>query len=69
MPLRYLVFAGSRYYPLGGANDFKGSYNFLDDATEKVAKLLQADEYGCTDLEWAHIFDTTINLIIYRRAQ
>jgi hypothetical protein len=31
---RYLVFGCTKYYPLGGWDDFRGSFNTLEDAEE-----------------------------------
>lgn len=41
---RYLVFAYECYYPNGGWNDFKGSYDTLEEA--KVAAKLCKREYN-----------------------
>ena len=49
MTTKYLLFAGSRYYPSGGASDCKGVYDTKEDAIESVAKGLG---WGC---DWAHI--------------
>ena len=35
---RYLVFAGSDYYPLGGWEDFKGAFDTKEEATEFIAR-------------------------------
>lgn len=53
--MKYLLFAGDYYYPVGGWNDFKGKFDDLE-----VAK--QAAEEKNHD--WAHIvnLDDTIML-------
>ena len=33
--MAYLLFAGNDYYPKGGANDLKGSFDTLDSAIAK----------------------------------
>jgi hypothetical protein len=47
---RYLLFAGSAYYPLGGWDDFKGDF---DDAKEAMARVahLQDDWWHLVDIE------------------
>jgi len=49
---RFLLFAGNDYYPEGGANDFKGSYDSIEDAVK--AHNPKEFEY---DGGWANIFD------------
>jgi len=49
---RYLVFAGICYYPLGGWDDFKGSFK-----TKKEA-LLEAKKDWDEGWTWAHIVDS-----------
>ncbi len=44
---RFIVFAGDNYYPCGGAYDFMGEFEDLDDA-------MQSPSRG----DWYHIFDT-----------
>jgi hypothetical protein len=46
---RYLIFAGSNYYPSGGWDDFRGSTDTLDEATS-IAKGGRHD--------WWHVVDT-----------
>lgn len=46
---KYLLFAGSQYYPSGGWNDFKGDFDSIHDARE-AAKLIKWD--------WAHVVNT-----------
>ena len=45
MTKKYLLFAGSQYYPEGGASDFIGFYDTIQDA--QIARP--------EDIDWAHI--------------
>ena len=45
---RYLLFSGEAYYPMGGAEDFQGSYT-------TVAECVQADGIFA---DWWNILDT-----------
>jgi hypothetical protein len=49
-PLRFLVFAGSHYYPLGGWEDFRGSAATFDDA-EAAAIAMKCDWHQVIDME------------------
>lgn len=54
---RYLVFAGSQYYPYGGWSDFQGDWDTLAEAVE----------YSCLcgiAFDWWHIVDTTTKQIV-----
>ncbi len=44
---RYMVFAGDYYYPRGGMDDHRGSYDTMVDAV-----------YGVGSCDWWHILDT-----------
>jgi hypothetical protein len=46
--MKYLLFAGDTYYPSGGAKDFIGSYESLEEAIKAVPGY-----------DWAHIADST----------
>lgn len=62
---RFLVFAGSNYYPCGGWSDFVGAYDSLEEAraaAEERKTLGQAYEargqtFRCTPDDWAHVVD------------
>ena len=43
----YLLFAGRDFYPVGGADDFQGSYDTLSKAIKEGYKL--------KDKNWFHI--------------
>ena len=57
---RYLVFAGSTYYPAGGWNDFCGSFDSELDALDYIARK-------DSDCEWWHIVDTTTEQVTRRK--
>jgi hypothetical protein len=46
---RYLMFAGSHYYPCGGWEDFKGCYDTVEEA-EAAARAEKED--------WTQVVDT-----------
>lgn len=48
--MRYKLFAGDRYYPLGGFRDFHGYVSSIEEAREKL------DQLDLT-MGWAHIVD------------
>lgn len=52
MSKQFLLFAGDDYYPEGGAEDFIGSYDRLDDAI----KAHDPNEYLVAG-GWANVFD------------
>lgn len=47
---RYIVFAGSDYYPGGGWGDFRGDFDTLEEARALIKTLL--------DYDWQQIVDT-----------
>jgi hypothetical protein len=47
---RYLVFAGDKYYPLGGMYDFQQDYESRSEAIRVASSEMWA-------LSWAHIYD------------
>ena len=49
---RFALFAGSNYYPDGGFNDFRGSFDTSAEAVRAVADLK-----GLVD--WWHVIDLT----------
>jgi hypothetical protein len=51
---RYLLFTGTNYYPKGGARDYKGSFDSIEDAIDNVN---QNDD-------WANIFDAQTESIV-----
>lgn len=53
---RFLLFAGYTYYPAGGWNDFRDSFDTFDEGQEHLKKLTEASGYT---INWGHIVDTT----------
>ncbi len=51
---RYLVFAGRRYYPMGGWDDFMGSVPTLEEAMPLALSRLGRGE---TDISWVIVKD------------
>lgn len=54
---RYLMFAGSEYYPAGGWGDFVDSYDTIDEAKAAMSPR-HHDWYGLTDSETGEELDT-----------
>lgn len=53
MPIKYLLFCGSFYYPSGGWEDFHGVFSTLDGA--KNAALKKSIEEEWYNYGWYHI--------------
>lgn len=51
---RFLLFAGARYYPGGGWEDFKGSFDSHKEAEQYSLSLELSEEYYGY---WAHWVD------------
>lgn len=49
---RYLLFIGLHYYPLGGWDDFKDSFDTVEEAKQYFTDL----DMGCG--AWSQIIDT-----------
>ena len=60
---RFLVFAGSDYYPAGGWHDFIGDFANYDEAKAKAMLYHDQRPVGKDRLWWAHIVDL-VNLKI-----
>lgn len=57
---RFLLFEGEDYYPVGGWEDFTGSF-------KSVAQAQAAKKYHLYDGGWAHIVDLeTGTIILYK---
>jgi len=52
---KFLLFAGLRYYPLGGGEDLQGGYNSLEKAIQ-AHNSIKYDQYD--DGGWANILNT-----------
>lgn len=54
---RYLLFAGSTYYPAGGWHDFRGDFDSIEEAKAKIDQDEEAsDGWGAYD--WSHCIDS-----------
>lgn len=60
MKKRFLVFAGEIYYPKGGWEDYKVSFDLLSDAIMWIEKNVED-----IDIEWAHVYDNKEERICY----
>lgn len=58
---RYILFYGVYDYPSGGAFDIQGYSNDLSCLVDKIYR----DKEIPQTLNWAHIYDTVNNEIIY----
>lgn len=59
---RFLLFGGDQYYPAGGWQDYKGSFETLTDALRGAAGNLRDTDTGTWD--WWHIVDLSTNQIV-----
>lgn len=53
----YILFSGNNYYPLGGCEDFVGTFKTIGDAIKAYNENVLTDD----ELDWANIFCTTKN--------
>lgn len=51
--LRYMLFSGPTYYPDGGFNDYRGSYESVEEAVAEIT--LRRDQTRMVD--WFHVVD------------
>jgi len=51
---RYALFAGDYYYPSGGWNDFRGSFETVEAAVDAVAP----------HYDWYHVVDLTTGELV-----
>lgn len=60
---RYLAFAGDWYYPLGGWEDFVGSFGSIIDAKEAAL------DYGPfpDEPDWAHVVDVETGEKVWKK--
>ncbi len=60
---RFLVFAGSNYYPKGGWDDFRGAHDTLEEAKTAILDSLVSPmsnpKYAPTH-DWCHIIDVQL---------
>ncbi len=64
----YFVFAGERYYPEGGAEDFVGFYDTLEEAekvmVERCLSINPYGEYGVPgDGAWGHVTNQYMRIV------
>lgn len=53
---RYLLFAGDYQHPKGGWNDFKGTFDTIEECEEYY-------KTSCYFCDWGYVVDTTTGLI------
>lgn len=53
----FLLFAGHEYYPRGGALDFKGAFDTLEEATLKGASVQLGPKENYSMWNWFHVAD------------
>lgn len=57
---RFILFAGYTYYPCGGADDMRGSFDTLLEATTQAAT---------THCDWWHVLDTQTGEVAAKHSQ
>lgn len=66
---RYLLFYGDIYYPQGGMDDYKNSFDSLEEAVIFVDTYINENKIYDTvqeewEYRWAHVYDiTTMNKV------
>lgn len=55
---RFVLFSGEFYYPLGGWDDFDGSFDSLIEAQ---------DAHRPARCSWAHVVDTEVGFVVSRQ--
>ena len=55
----FLLFAGKKYYPEGGWNEFIGNFSSIEEAKKGLVKESNSDEYL-----WSHIVDLLTSEIV-----
>ena len=58
---RFLVFAGTTYYPSGGWHDLHSTHDSAEEAVSAVNQHVGEDSLG-----WSHAVDTSTAKVIYR---
>lgn len=61
---RFWLFHGRTFYPEGGANDFAGSYDTIDDAVAVAAGRTLLTHLGAYMYCWWHVLDTQTMTIV-----
>ena len=65
---KYLLFAGHRYYPDGGFDDFRGSFNSIDEAKEWFGSNYDKISHSYID-HWCQVVDRDTFEIVARFSQ
>lgn len=60
--MRFAVFAGERYYPLGGWQDFKGCHLTLEMAL--AAAHVEVAKWRSVDQPWVHVVDLLVGEVV-----
>lgn len=61
---RFMLFSGEEYNSRGGMNDFKGSFDTLEDAINK-GSYLRSKPKGRGSEDWFHVYDTIEKRIVH----
>ena len=61
----YLIFAGERFYPSAGWEDFLVSCESLEKAMQMVEKMKTSERYKDDDFHWIQVVDLTTLKIVY----
>jgi hypothetical protein len=56
---RYMLFSGNQYYPAGGMDDFRGSFDTIDEAKSYIKYDLVNDWYQLYDIIECKLVDIT----------
>lgn len=59
--MKYLLFMGFSYYPLGGMKDFMRGFDTLQEAKDYAEVLVDTEAY-----DWAHVCNSEKLDIIWR---
>jgi len=63
----YLVFAGSKYYPGGGWDDFVGRFHTLDAAQKSAERAMRkAYDDNPGSEAWSHVVNDEVGRIVLR---
>jgi hypothetical protein len=56
----FLVFYGSKYYPLGGMDDFIGDYDTIEESIDAIKKEHKEVSYKEDwEFQWCSIWDSS----------
>jgi hypothetical protein len=62
---RYLLFAGEIYYPIGGWDDLKGSFETIDEAKAAAS----GDPPHKYEFDWWHVIDAVTGEKVLERTE